>query len=306
MANTILPERFGEGNFRLWLQQFQRCALVNSWDEATRLVKLPAFLQGPAATYFESLPADQKNTFDSLTSSLLTCFSPEVHRERHYRDFEHMTLRPSEDPTLFLWRLKECLRSAEPDLSDSAFDALLRRQFMKALPSSIKLKLLEIDPTPSLEGILSFAQRFRALHDLSNDGADMTCGATSEAPPPTAADGFQQIEAAQKQQEVRLSQLQSSVDNLVAALSTQPPTRPATRPRQVICFRCRQEGHIARNCQIQPSPPHQTPAAQPPYCSMCGGRGHFRQDCANNHTNVLMQNRKSSSLHSLNYQGVPR
>ena len=194
MANTILPERFGEGNFSLWLQQFQRCALANSWDEATRLVKLPAFLQGPAATYFESLPADQKDTFDSLTLNLLACFSPLVHHECHYREFENMTRWPSEDPTLFLWTLKECLGSAAPDLSASAFDAHLHRQFMKALPSSIKLKLLEIDPTPSLESILSFAQRVRALHDLSSEGADIsTCGAKSDAAPPrSVANGLHQ------------------------------------------------------------------------------------------------------------------
>ena len=306
MANTILPETFGEGNFSLWLQQFQHCALANSWDEATRLVKLPAFLQGPAATYFESLPADQKDTFDSLTSSLLACFSPLVHRECHYREFENMTLRTSEDPTLFLWRLKECLRSAEPDLSASAFDALLRCQFMKALLSSIKLKLLEIDPTPSLERILSFAQRVRALHDLSSKGGDIsTCGATSDAAPPqSVANGLHQIEATQKQQEARLCQLQSSLDNLVSSLSTKPPAPPANRSHPVICFCCLNEGHFARNCQVRLSKPQQTQSGQPPYCNLCAGHGHFPQDCGN-HKYRNFQNCESS-FHSLNYQGVPR
>ena len=55
---------------------------------------------------------------------------------------------------------------AEPTLSDLAFDALLRRQFMKALPSSLAVKLLDTDPTPSLELNVSFAQQHHALTAL--------------------------------------------------------------------------------------------------------------------------------------------
>eukprot|EP00795_Rhopilema_esculentum_P015978 gene15978-biopygen5351 len=95
-----------------------------------------------------------------------------------------MTLRPSEGPTLFLWRLKDTLRKAEPGLSDTAFDALLRRQFMKALPSDLQLKLLESEPTPDLDTMLKFAQRIRALRALPGRGGDLTTSATLPAHAP--------------------------------------------------------------------------------------------------------------------------
>ena len=41
------------------------------------------------------------------------------------RDFGLEALRLSEDPSLYLWRLKDLLRNAEPVLGDEAFDALL-------------------------------------------------------------------------------------------------------------------------------------------------------------------------------------
>ena len=141
MLHCILPKRLNDGNFGSWLQYFERCALTNSWDDAKHLAMLPAFLQGPAATYCKSLPTDRRDTIVYLSESLLPCFSPLVDRERHYRQFEEMTLGPPEDPTLFMWCLKDCLRRAEPDLSDPAFDALLHRQFLRALPSGLKMKL---------------------------------------------------------------------------------------------------------------------------------------------------------------------
>lgn len=86
---------------------------------------MPAFLHGPAASYFDSLAAEEKDTLPHLLASLKKCFAPTVDREKFYRDFDQQALRPSEDPSLFLWRLKDLLRNAEPDLSDGALDALL-------------------------------------------------------------------------------------------------------------------------------------------------------------------------------------
>eukprot|EP00794_Sanderia_malayensis_P001686 gene1686-1879_t len=56
------------------------------------------------------------------------------------------------------------LRKADTALQDDARDALLARQFMKGLPSDIRLRLLESNPTPSLHDMTSFVQRFRAIH----------------------------------------------------------------------------------------------------------------------------------------------
>ena len=62
-----------EGNFDTWLRDFDRCAAANEWDEATRVLKLPAFLQGPAATYLDSLPAEQRRIYDALVTNLKSC-----------------------------------------------------------------------------------------------------------------------------------------------------------------------------------------------------------------------------------------
>ena len=146
---------------------------------------LPAFLQGPPATYFEFLTEDQKATYDDLVASLKEYIYLDVNRKRYYHEFEGATLRRSEDPTLFLWRFKESHRTAEPTLSNSTFDVLLSRQFMKAMLSSLTVKLLEIDPTPSLELIVSFAQRHLGLNALpSGNSAGLPTCAVQSCPSP--------------------------------------------------------------------------------------------------------------------------
>ena len=102
MAASVLPERFSSGDFGTWLRHFNRCAAANGWSDGDRLSKLPAFLQGPAATYFDSLTGEEKESIAALSSSLSQCFTPVVERERFYREFESQNLRPNEDPSLFI------------------------------------------------------------------------------------------------------------------------------------------------------------------------------------------------------------
>ena len=39
-------------------------------------------------------------------------------------------LKPGEDPTIFLWNLKELFSRADPSLEENAHEAMLSRQFM--------------------------------------------------------------------------------------------------------------------------------------------------------------------------------
>ena len=66
---------------------------------------------------------------------------------------------------------------ADPNLAVEAKSALLSRQFMRGLPSSIRRKLSAHNPTPTLSEILSFAQRYRAIEDP--DVPAHTCASAS-------------------------------------------------------------------------------------------------------------------------------
>eukprot|EP00794_Sanderia_malayensis_P016494 gene16494-biopygen12159 len=161
---SITPEKFDSGDFVSWLRQFDCCAAANGWKDADKLKILPALLRGPAATYYHSLDGNQRGTYADLTKNLYATLCPAVDRERHFSEYEQRILRRNEDSSLFLCDFKEMLRKADTALQDDARDALLARQFMKGLPSDIRLRLLESNPTPSLHDMTSFVQRFRAIN----------------------------------------------------------------------------------------------------------------------------------------------
>eukprot|EP00794_Sanderia_malayensis_P011549 gene11549-biopygen9219 len=133
--------------------------------------------------------------------------------EHKDKEFEDHRLRPAEDPTLFLWRLKESLRNAEPDLSRPAFDALLRWQFFEGLPEELQLKLLESDPKPTLATMRSFAQRFLSLQRLPTSPAT-ACAAVATRPLALADQPL-----SQQQQLKQPQQQQLQLDNVTGLLS---------------------------------------------------------------------------------------
>ena len=67
-----------------------------------KLKILPAFLRGPAATYFHAMDNDKKDSYEKLTKRLTNVWCPAVDREKFFSDFEQRLLRPNEDPALLL------------------------------------------------------------------------------------------------------------------------------------------------------------------------------------------------------------
>ena len=285
MATQIMPERFSAGDFTAWLRQFERCAVANAWDTDTRLLKLPALWHGPAAAYFESLAEGVKDTLAHLLTSLKRCFTPAVSREIFYRDFDQ---EAPEDPSLYLWRLKDLLRNAEPDLSDEAFDALLRIQFMKDLPFNIRIKLLESDPTPNLSKMVSFVQRYRALDELAVSPTAPCAAVHHAAIDPAVPQPGSHVVAGKlpkhphEPRQQRLDELEHLISNMAyqqatlsAAVSApHSPPKSGTYPtsNRVRCFYCQDEGHVVCDCRRRRG------AAR---CTVCRDWGHSPQNCAN-------------------------
>lgn len=272
--SAILPGKFDDGDFDAWLREFDACAAANGWKvtDATdeKILKLPAFLRGRAASNFYALPENDRKTYADAVKSMRQALCPQANRENFFAEFECRTLRAHEDPSVYKWELENLLSKADPTLSTDAKTALLTRQFSKGLPPSLKLKMLEHNPTPTLDEMIEFTQRFRAL----------SRSATAEISPV-------QVDAVSHSSPSTNSQLQELI-TMVAGIAekqqafekrltrTEESARPSNRPSQSqVCYKCGLPGHFARNCTRQRSFAQRRNVA----CFNCGKPGHVMRDC---------------------------
>ena len=104
MAYQQNPEKLQIGDRgQIWLSIYcltalllvtKRCAYANEWLEDIQLIKLPAFLQGPAASYDDSLDKTARESIGAFTTSPKRCFSPTAGQENFHRKVLGMLLKP--------------------------------------------------------------------------------------------------------------------------------------------------------------------------------------------------------------------
>ena len=151
---AILPRKFDDGDFDACLREFDACSAANGWKvtEVTddKMLKLPAFY---------AIPEGERRTYKDAVKSMRRALCPQAKRENFFAEFEQRNLRQEEDPSVYKWELENILSNADPSLSNDAKTALLTN----GLPPTLKLKMLEHNPTPTLDEMVEFTQRFRAL-----------------------------------------------------------------------------------------------------------------------------------------------
>ena len=193
-------------------------------------------------------------TYADAVKSMRRAHCPQAKRENFFAAFESRTLRPDEDPSVYKWELENILSKADPTLSGDAKTALLTRQFSRGLPPSLKLKMLEHNPTPTLAEMIEFTQRFRALG----------CPATAEIPP-VRVDAVAPSSSTTDFQLKELSAMVAGIAEKQQALEnhlkrTDNSTRTPIRPSPLgSCYTCGVPGHFARDCTRQRSPAQRRP-----------------------------------------------
>ena len=224
-----------------------------------------------------------------LTTNLQVALWPDVCQEMFYREFEDRILRHNEDPAISLWALKELLRKADPKLDKAATEALLSHQFMKGIPSTIRL---EHNPTPKLEQMVTFSKQFLAVRDESaNTPHGLTC-VTAEITPPA----WESVDKLTRMVEELKVQQQAIITTLREQSSTAVrPTVTKLSNGNVSCYFCNEIGNIAQNCPLQSKQAGKTDSfnqqrqtfhssVQGMQCNLCNGWGHYVSQFANNWT----------------------
>ena len=85
----VSPDTYsGDRNWTDWVEHFEAAALVNGWDEPTKLLWLPVRLTGKAQTAWRRLAPEAKQDFQAAKDALQKRFEPESKRQLYVVEFQ--------------------------------------------------------------------------------------------------------------------------------------------------------------------------------------------------------------------------
>ena len=88
-TSAILLGKFDDGDFNAWLCDFDACSAVNGWKVTEtsdlKILKLPAFLRGRAASNFYVIPEAERRTYTAAIQAMRRALCPQAKRENFFR-----------------------------------------------------------------------------------------------------------------------------------------------------------------------------------------------------------------------------
>lgn len=243
-------EKFdGQGSVERFLDHFDVVARANGWSEVVQALQLPTALSGAAFDFFRRLPSEEKQTISQIKSSLITEFSSTALESDYALLFVSRRRQPGEPVPDFGEALKCLAHKAYPSFKDEQIDSLCKTHFVNGLSEALRVQLLlGASPEESFRDLVSRARRLEQVF----------------APPAVRRMPAEQDDL--RGDVAKLTEVVSALEQKVAALSVTKGTnwrpRPPRPPQQqaknagdessqkkpIICYRCKQPGHMARGC----------------------------------------------------------
>lgn len=244
--HVSLPSPFVSGDPTEWFTRFEICCVANDWDDTVKARKMPTLLEGEALAVYLDLSEDEKKDYKVARQKLIDRLGPM--KFTSLDEFHARKLHPGESLSVFLHTLKRMLTQAMPESDAATRQQLLRHQFLSGLPSPVSKQLRAAGTVDDLDAIVQRAKLLMTLEQTSEKAASVDKVDLDSA-------------IGQLQQQI------AALTDQVAALSSKRNPAISSESGARRCFRCRQLGHIQRNCP------------QALRCFTCGRPGHFAKNC---------------------------
>ena len=288
MPPKAVPRVYGEGeNFELYLNHFNRIALANEWSEQAKLAYLETKLTGKAQREFEVfIEEDPDISFDDITEKIAEELAPSSQKALEL--FTDMRLE-DKSPKEFYGALVRQSRLAHGVMGEHARHIIVRTQMMQVLPKKLR-------QDAAMQGYLADMQKEEFLTLLTRVYDAEMRDAVSETYEPTIShvksypieDRVKKLEEREEKREKEMSELVKMVREMHTGRQNNSyrPRSGNNEPRSWNnegqrrgvqntsrasgCFKCLQDGHLARDCPNGVR------------CTKCFETGHMRYQCPKN------------------------
>ena len=209
-----------------WLPTLQRAAVWNGWSEDESLMQLVGYLRKRALQEWNLLTVEEKKTFPSAVAALQGRLDSS-NRVLAAQDFRHAAQRETETAAEFMRRLEQIYRVAygRDRMSTETRDILLFNQ----LQGGLKYDLMK---APAVSGAQGYQQLCLAARNEERRLIDLERRRQYSQPRPVSL----------PTQNFRGRELNAEANSFV------PKSREgAGEVRR--CFKCRQVGHLAKDCR---------------------------------------------------------
>ena len=269
---VIAPEPFtGEGSWDDWIDHFESVAAINKWEDGQKLLWIRVRMTGRAQRTYKNLSEEAKGRYGLCKKGLRERFKPASKKELYQAEFHVRRKRRTEEWAAFAEDLKILADRAFPDLQEEAKEHLALTHYLGQLENPQvaidvkhrRPKTVDEAVTVTLELESYLLPKTGRIGQVGLEAPDMEAAVAAAVR--TKNDPLMEMMQAMMERLERLESEKKS-DPRQGRPSRKGPAqrgpqsgtwaearktgeRTDRQPRPIICYKCNQEGHIARGCR---------------------------------------------------------
>lgn len=261
-----LPDDYdGRLSLRDYLTHFNRCAIVNEWNEEESAIFLSASPRGEAQKLLHGMPESDCRDYRKLVARLETCFGAESRQELHQVRLNNRQQQEGESLRSLAVDIQDLCSLAYQDLPPAAQERFCVQHFIDAIADRDDRMKLRRDKPKSLDTALALACELEAFKQMENNlrkpaqkliRSEKVNKPQEARQETTDASQLDDIRLQQETQQKQLHELSALLQKLVSddnkkentsKSQTAHPTR-VQETKQVECWFCKAKGHLRRDC----------------------------------------------------------